>query len=78
MSVMDKIRNLVGKHSDKAKSGIDKASTYVDEKTGGRHSDKIDQARGKAEDFLNENRTDDGSTQPPSSENGGTEGRSGR
>ena len=59
MGVMDKIRNLVGKNSDKAKTGIDKASSFLNEKTGGSHSEKIDRARDKAQGFVDQNRTGD-------------------
>ena len=52
MSIVDKIRHLIGQHPDQAKKGIDKAGDMIDTKTGGKHSDKIDTARQKGRDFT--------------------------
>jgi len=52
MSVMDKLKGMVGKNEEKAGEAVDKATSYADEKTGGKHSDKIDQAGQKAHDYI--------------------------
>ena len=52
MGFMDKIKQTVGGHTDKASSVIDKAADMVDEKTGNKHSDKIDNAVAKAKDAV--------------------------
>lgn len=52
MSVMDKLKDMVGKNPDKADQAVDKATSYADEKTGGKHSDKIDEAGQKAHDYV--------------------------
>lgn len=52
MSIVDKVKQLIGQHSDKAKHGIDKAGDMIDEKTGGKYTDKIDTAQQKATDYT--------------------------
>ena len=60
MSIIDKVKELLGQHGDKAEKGIDKAGDMIDEKTGGKYSDKIDSAQEKAKDMLGqEPRRDD-------------------
>lgn len=43
-----KARDLAREHSDKIDQGIQRAGTFVDDKTGGKYADKID----KAQDFA--------------------------
>lgn len=52
MSMMDKLKDMVGKNPDKAQQGLDKASDYADEKTGGKYSDKIDKATEKGQEYI--------------------------
>jgi hypothetical protein len=52
MSIVDKVKEMLGQHSDKAEKGVDKAGDVIDEKTGGKYSDKIDTAQDKAKDYL--------------------------
>jgi|GEM_PF-3281481 len=52
MSVMDKLKNMVGKNEEKAGEAVDKATSYVDEKTGGKYSDKVEQAGQKAHEYI--------------------------
>jgi MT0933-like antitoxin protein len=54
MSILDKIKGLIGKNRDKAKGGVDKAADVVDDKTGGAHTDKIDAAAEKAKDVIDD------------------------
>ncbi|HZB32538.1 MAG TPA: antitoxin [Streptosporangiaceae bacterium] len=54
MSIIDKVKGLLGQHSDKAEKGIDKAGDMIDDKTGGKYSDKIDSVQEKAKDMLGE------------------------
>jgi hypothetical protein len=66
MSIIDKVKGLLGQHSDKAEKGIDKAGDMIDRKTGGKYSDKIDSAQEKAKDKLGqEPRRDDQPGQGP-------------
>ncbi|HEY7489219.1 MAG TPA: antitoxin [Streptosporangiaceae bacterium] len=60
MSIVDKVKGMLGQHSDKAEQGVDKAGDMIDEKTGGKYNDKVDTAQDKAKDYLNrENRPND-------------------
>jgi hypothetical protein len=52
MSILDKVKELLGQHSDKAQQGIDKAGDVINDKTGGKYSDKIESAQDKAKDML--------------------------
>ena len=51
----DKAKDMLGKHGDQADQGIDKASEFADEKTGGKHSDQIDKAAEQAKNRLGNN-----------------------
>ncbi|WP_211481534.1 antitoxin [Actinopolyspora xinjiangensis] len=52
MSMMDKLKGLAGKSPDKVKQGIDKASTFADEKTGGKYHDKITKGTEQVRNFV--------------------------
>jgi antitoxin protein of toxin-antitoxin system len=52
MSIVDKVKQLISKHPDQVKQGIDKAGDMVDKTTGGKYSDKIDTAQQKASEYT--------------------------
>jgi hypothetical protein len=52
MGFIDKIKDAVGDHADKADGVIDKAADLIDDKTGGKHTDKIDSAAEKAKEAV--------------------------
>ncbi|RKS74871.1 antitoxin protein of toxin-antitoxin system [Actinomadura pelletieri DSM 43383] len=52
MSIVDKVKQMLGQHPDKAKHGVDKAGDKFDERTGGKYSDKVDKAQNKAGDYI--------------------------
>ncbi|MFJ5306508.1 antitoxin [Streptomyces sp. NPDC088350] len=52
MSIMDKVKEMLGQHSDKAKEGVDRAGDMIDERTGGKHAKQVDMAQDKAKDFI--------------------------
>ncbi|WP_131737558.1 antitoxin [Actinomadura roseirufa] len=52
MSIVDKVKQMLGQHSDKAKHAVDKGGDKFDQKTGGKYADKVDQAQEKADDFI--------------------------
>ena len=54
MSILDKVKGLIGKNKDKAKGGVDKGAGVADKKTGGAHSDKIDAGADKAKDAIDD------------------------
>lgn len=63
MSMMDKLKALVGNSPDTTKQGVDKASSAADEQTGGKHSDKIDQAGEQAPGNVDPQSDQDGPQQ---------------
>ncbi|GAA2458249.1 hypothetical protein GCM10010191_92650 [Actinomadura vinacea] len=52
MSIVDKVKEMLGQHGDKTKRGVEKGGGMADRKTGGKHTDKIDQAQQKASDYV--------------------------
>lgn len=47
MSVMDKLKQMLKGHEDKAGKGVDKAGDFVDDKTQGKYSGQVDTAQEK-------------------------------
>ncbi|MEV7192783.1 antitoxin [Streptomyces sp. NPDC093510] len=65
MTVMDKLKQMLKGHEDKAGQGIDKAGDFVDERTQGKYSDQVDTGQDKLrEQFGN---TDRSQQDPPQS-----------
>jgi hypothetical protein len=56
MSIVDKVKEMLGQHADRAKSGVSKAGDMINDRTGGKHTDKVDMAQEKADDFIDEQR----------------------
>ena len=54
MSILDKVKGMLGKNSDKAKTGVDKAADVADAKTGGAHTQQIESAADKAKDAIDD------------------------
>jgi uncharacterized protein YjbJ (UPF0337 family) len=52
MSIVDKVKEMLGSNTDKAKDAVDKAGDMVDQKTGGKYAEKVDMAQDKAKDFI--------------------------
>ncbi|GAB3983421.1 antitoxin [Actinoallomurus sp. CA-150999] len=52
MSLMDKVKNLLGQHGDKVEEAIEKAGDMADRKTGGKYSGQIDTAQEQARRFV--------------------------
>ncbi|MFH8607054.1 antitoxin [Streptomyces sp. NPDC018029] len=50
MTVMDKLKQMLKGHEDKAGQGIDKAGDFVDGKTQGKYSGQVDTAQDKLRD----------------------------
>ncbi|GGO56731.1 hypothetical protein GCM10012287_50980 [Streptomyces daqingensis] len=47
---MDKVKGMLGQHSDKVSKGVDKAGKMADSKTKGKYSDQIRSSTQKAKD----------------------------
>ncbi|MEU1117120.1 MULTISPECIES: antitoxin [unclassified Streptomyces] len=62
MSVMDKLKQMLGGHEDKAGKGIDKAGDFVDGKTQNKYSGQVDTAQDKLKDQFGRDQD-----QPPQS-----------
>ncbi|MFI0481998.1 antitoxin [Actinomadura sp. 9N215] len=52
MSIVDKVKQMLGQHPDKAREGTEKAGDKFDEHTGGKYSDKVDTAQDKAGEYI--------------------------
>ncbi|MFB4311074.1 antitoxin [Actinomadura sp. GTD37] len=52
MSIVDKVKQMLGQHSDKAKKGVERAGDMIDERTGGKYADKVDKVQEKAGDYI--------------------------
>ena len=48
MSMMDKMKDLLGKHGDKVDKVVEKAGDMVDQRTGNKYADKVDKAQEQA------------------------------
>ncbi|GAA4140178.1 antitoxin [Actinomadura keratinilytica] len=59
MSIVDKVKSMLGQHSDKARQGVEKAGHKIDEKTGGKYSDQIHEAEGRADEYIDRSRRGD-------------------
>jgi uncharacterized protein YjbJ (UPF0337 family) len=64
MSIVDKVKELLGKNVDQAEGAVDKAASMIDERTGGKYADKVDMAQQKAKDYIEGQRSQE---QPPTS-----------
>ena len=52
MGLLDKVKDLAGKHTEQVKTGIDKAEDLVDKQTKGKYTGQIDSAGDKAADYV--------------------------
>ncbi|WMX43777.1 antitoxin [Streptomyces roseicoloratus] len=65
MSVMDKLKQMLKGHEDKAGQGIDKAGDYVDGKTQGKYSSQVDTAQDRMKQQLGGTDREQPPEQPP-------------
>ncbi|GGT34881.1 antitoxin [Streptomyces purpureus] len=52
MGIMDKLKDMLGQHQDKAGQASDAAERKINERTGGKYEDKVDQGQQQVEDRL--------------------------
>lgn len=52
MSMVDKVKDMLHRHPDKAKTGVDKAGDMADQRTGGKYADKVDTAQDQAKKYI--------------------------
>ncbi|MEO6715136.1 MAG: antitoxin [Mycobacteriales bacterium] len=78
MGLFDKIKDAAEKaideHPDQLAGAVDKATDFVDDKTGGKHHDRLEQADDKARAFVEERSVDEGSADERSVEEPHTPG----
>ncbi|WP_280338732.1 antitoxin [Nocardia neocaledoniensis] len=83
MSLVDTLKGLLGKgketveqNADKINEAVDKAGTFIDEKTGGKYSDKIEKGKDAAKKVVPpQSGTDQGTGgTPPKTDPGTTPG----
>ncbi|MCB5167640.1 antitoxin [Streptomyces bambusae] len=60
MSLVDKLKGMLGQNADKAKDAVEKGGDMIDEKTGGKYADKVDMAQEKANEFIDGERPGSG------------------
>lgn len=63
MGFMDKVKGMLGQHSDKVSKGIDKAAGMADSKTKGKYSDQIRSGTQKAKDQAEKYGRQDGGSE---------------
>ncbi|MFD6220584.1 antitoxin [Nocardia asteroides] len=84
MSLVDTLKGLLGKgkeaveqNADKINDAVDKAGTFIDEKTGGKYSDKIEKGKDAAKKVVPPQAGEGpaaGGTKPPTTDPGTTPG----
>ncbi|TDD74763.1 antitoxin [Actinomadura darangshiensis] len=52
MSIVDKVKQMLGQHPDQAKKGTEKAGDMFDERTGGKHADRVDKVQDQAGNYI--------------------------
>jgi len=58
MGFMDKVKGMLGGHSQQADQGIEKGGDMLDDRTGGKYADQVDKGQDAARDALR--KMDDG------------------
>ncbi|MEW2352750.1 antitoxin [Spirillospora sp. NPDC029432] len=52
MSIVDKVKEMLGQHGDKARQGVEKGGDMLDQRTGGKYSKHVDKAQERAGDYI--------------------------
>jgi hypothetical protein len=56
MGMLDKVKGLLGQHTDEAKGAVDKAGDAIDQKTGSKYSSQVDAGQKQADAFIDKNK----------------------
>ncbi|MFD9488758.1 antitoxin [Streptomyces sp. NPDC059991] len=59
MSVMDKLKQMLKGHEDKAGQGVDRAGDFADDKTQSKYSSQVDTAQDKLKGQLGADRREE-------------------
>lgn len=60
MGILDKVKEMLGQHSQQADAGIEKGGDTIDDKTGGKYAEHVDKGQDAARDQLGKTSGDDG------------------
>lgn len=71
MGFVDKVKGMLGQHSDKVQQGLDKAAKMADSKTKGKYSNQIQSGTEKAKDAT-ERLSDQGKNDGGKEQGGGS------
>ncbi|MFC4906500.1 antitoxin [Actinomadura gamaensis] len=52
MSILDKVKQMLGQNADAAKGAVDKAGDMLDDRTGGKYADKVDKVQDRAKQYI--------------------------
>ncbi|MFB4315385.1 antitoxin [Actinomadura sp. 21ATH] len=52
MSIVDKVKEMLGQHGDKARQGVEKGGDMLDQRTGGKYAQHVDKAQERAGDYI--------------------------
>ncbi|MER6216614.1 antitoxin [Streptomyces sp. NPDC048387] len=56
MSIVDKLKAMLGQHPDQAKQGVERGGDMIDKRTGGKYADKVDMGQEKANEYIDRDR----------------------
>ncbi|MGI8882111.1 MAG: antitoxin [Jatrophihabitans sp.] len=56
MGMLDKVKSMLGKHSDQAKGAVDKGGDAVDKKTGSKYSGQVDRGQDAAKKAIDDSK----------------------
>lgn len=77
MSIVDKVKQMLGQNTDKARQGVERAGDKIDERTGGKYSDKVDKAQQKAGEYIDREGGQSGQSGGQGEQGGGQSGGQG-
>ncbi|MGI5203154.1 antitoxin [Spirillospora sp. CA-108201] len=77
MSIVDKVKQMLGQQADRAKHGVEKAGDMFDQRTGGKHADKVDRVQDQADETIDRESGQAGGTGGPHGETGDQPGGTG-
>ncbi|TNY35016.1 antitoxin [Thermomonospora catenispora] len=52
MSIISKVKQMLGQHPDQAKKGVEKAGDVIDRRTGGKYAQHVDKGQQKAGEYI--------------------------
>lgn len=56
MGMLDKVKSMLGKHSDQARGAVDKGGDAVDRRTGSKYAGQVDRGQDAAKKVIDEHK----------------------